>query len=99
MEFLNGKEELDLVVQALQELLPFANIGQQVKGTTEFLAIIRPENEQPYVIGLKVQLHWKDKSVGHFSLSIESTHEIDKIVEDMQAQKAVDELLGDMNLN
>jgi hypothetical protein len=99
MEFLNGKEELDLVVQALQELLPFANIGQKVKGTTEFLAVIRPENEQPYVIGLRVHIHWVDKSIGAFSLNIESTHEIDKIVEDMQAQKAVDELLGDINLN
>ena len=99
MNFLNGKEELDLVVKSLKDILPYATFGQMVKGSTEFVAIVTQEGEPPLIVRLKITFIWKDKEMGDYSLKIESSHELDKISDEMHAQKVVEDLINEVGLN
>ena len=99
MNFLNGKEELDLVVKSLKDILPYATFGQMVKGSTDFVAIITQEGEPPLIVQLKITFTWGDKEMGYYSLHIECSHDLEKISDEMLAQKAMEDLLGEVGLN
>jgi len=99
MNFLNNKEELGLVVKSLKEILPYATIGQMVNGSNEFVAIVTQEDEPPLIVRLKITFIWNDKEMGDYSLKIESSHELDKISDEMHAQKVVEDLINEIGLN
>lgn len=99
MNFLNGKEELDLVVKSLKDILPYATLGQMVKGSTEFVAIVTQGDEPPLIVRIKITFTWMNKEVGEYSLQIESSHDLDKISDEMHAQKAMENLINEVWLN
>jgi hypothetical protein len=99
MDFLNSKEELELAVKALQGLLPYATIGQMTKGSKHFVAVISEGGKPAYVVHLKIEFNWTNKLLGSFSLSIQSSHELSSIADEMHAKKAVDNLLTELNFN
>lgn len=98
MNFLNGKEELDLVVQALQKMLPKANIGQNVLGSTSFYALVSVEDGKVQLINFKVSFEWANKVIGAFILGIESEFNIAEISERQKHESYVDEVIKELNL-
>lgn len=99
MKFLNGKEELDLVVKTLMSILPYAQLGQIVKGSNDFVAIITQKDDAPFMVRIQVDFNWINKVLGSYSIEIKSSHDIDKISEEMTAKKVINELLSEIGLN
>lgn len=99
MNFLNDKEELDLVIKSLKSILPYATFGQMVKGSTEFVAIVTQEDESPLIVRIKITFTWMDKEAEDYSLQIESSHDLRKISDEMYAQKAIEDLIREVGLN
>ena len=96
MEFFNGIEELNCVVDSLKRLLPLASIGQMVKGSKNFVIVV---SGIPAPIQVYVEFEWNNRVLGLYELKIHSSHDIKAISEEMLAEKAVKELLREINLN
>ena len=88
-----------MIVKSLKDILPYATFGQMMKGSTEFVAIVTQEGEPPLIVRLKITFIWMDKEMGDYSLKIESSHELDKISDEMHAQKAMEDLINEVGLN
>jgi hypothetical protein len=96
MEFFNGIEELNLVVDSLKRILPLASIGQMVKGSKNFVIVV---SGIPVPIQVVVEFEWNNKVLGSYMLKIYSSHDIQAISDEMIAEKAVKDLLSEINFN